>query len=792
MLLRLFLHFKSLIYRNTKNTGDIVISHKKTNADLGEINNNKEEKIMKKQLSFLMAAALLCRMTGCSEKPSEPTKTAEDIAVTQTMYKEESVDFPSDFLYTEGLTYVEGTGVRLYYMNKDNKYCYADYDENMEVSATNELYSAENIKNMIIDGKADGSSAAWVEFIESDGEIGSEEYFENAVVTYEIHKFAPDGTETDVIIPEIGQYIAYPDDFVMGFDDIGGQYIVTASSGRFLLDDSGNVTEASDDWSTMHYGTDSDGKLIAGGMKGYTYLDGATVDIPDDSLTEYGNYLSMQQGIEPGHDGFKAFFMLNTGIFGLNESGNLTQVVNYSDSLIQSAEYYNIVYAGEGKFAGFGARNDHVGFSVMTVRPEGYVMDRKEFTIGAVWDYDTIAGMATYYNKKSDKYIANVKQYDNEIDSIRADILAGDPPDIFFYPDPEMMYKLINIGSAENMYELSEKYGGFKKEDILDNIADAFEYKGGLYRMAMTFKLTMNYGSSKVFDKGLMTVDEFSQAVENMPEGMYIGNAFQYNDPVGAFRELCESGINNWVDFDNAKCNFDSPEFIKLMETIKNAEYAPEINIDEYLKLGEDERQMISDEEQHRLKNGTALLYQSYMYGYSDIAFMRKEVFLLDDGDYVIFFPPGNDPKGTVLANQLAFSILNGGENIEGAWDFANYILSDDFLLSYFNISDDFFTMKSAFDKKTEDAQYWSNPNTINPNGTQTYHGAYGSTPLTDEVIAEFRELVDNSTVLAGEFTDISAIMEDEFTEYAAGEISAETCAERIQNRVSIYLSENS
>ena len=106
---------------------------------------------MKKLLSFLTAMTFICTMTGCTDiKDESQLKSVEEITVSQTMYKETYVNFPDDKRFTEGMTYVDGQGVRLIYTDSNNCYKFADYDENMVVKSTTELFSVEAIHVLIL------------------------------------------------------------------------------------------------------------------------------------------------------------------------------------------------------------------------------------------------------------------------------------------------------------------------------------------------------------------------------------------------------------------------------------------------------------------------------------------------------------------------------------------------------------------------------------------------------------------------------------------------------------------
>lgn len=209
---------------------------------------------MKKLLSFLTAMTFICSMTGCTDSKDEnKSQPAEEITVSQTMYKEEHVEFPEDKRFTEGLTYVDEQGVRLIYTDSDNNYKFADYDENMVVKSTTELFTAEDNAFVDFDCADDGTMIALVVNVQSDYEIGTPEYFENAEFTYELRKYAPDGSgETVIPIPELGNYYAPYNDVIQNFQLIDGKILIVFSSGKLIMDLEGNILETRQEGGFFH------------------------------------------------------------------------------------------------------------------------------------------------------------------------------------------------------------------------------------------------------------------------------------------------------------------------------------------------------------------------------------------------------------------------------------------------------------------------------------------------------------------------------------------------------------
>ena len=129
-------------------------------------------------------------------------------------------------------------------------------------------------------------------------------------------------------------------------------------------------------------------------------------------------------------------------------------------------------------------------------------------------------------------------------------------------------------------------------------------------------------------------------------------------------------------------------------------------------------------------------------------------------------------------------SIWAGSKNKDAAWSFIRYCLDEDYQKdnSYSGLS----TNKAAYDAQFED-QIGQESYFYDVDGTETI------TTFTQEDADTIRAIVDNTVVAVGYSSDqINNIINEEAAYYFNGEKSAQDVAATIQNRVSIYVSEQS
>lgn len=749
---------------------------------------------MKKLLTYLTALTFICSMTACSgKKEIETSQPAEEITVSQTMYKEEHIDFPEDKRFVEGMTYIDGQGVRLIYTDSENCYKFADYDENMAVKSTARLFTAE--KNILVnlDCASDGTMIALLTYIHSEHEVGTPEYFENAEFSFELRKYAPDGSGEEIIpLPELADYYVPYEDIIHNLKLIDGKILLALSSGRLIMNLEGNILESRQESGYISYCEDSHGNIIAAADTGYCYMDSLSLDLPE-NMTEYGDYLrlNLNLGVSKGFGGFKLFFMFNSGVYGLTENNSLVEVFNYNNSLVSINDYRSLVYAGEGKFAGIGNDMEKSFLSLLTVRPDDYVMNRKDIVIGVIGKIGTDRQeLASMYNKKNDSYKADLKVY-GEMDDFTAAVLIDDAPDCISYTGTYNMRRFNNLGAVMNMYELSAKYGGFKREDILDNVLEALEIDGSLYGICQKFSIPVSIGRSDYFPNGKMTWQEFKDTYNSFPEDVYFSNIMGMNLPRDVFEFLCTSNLHSFIDYENGKCNFNTPEFAEMLEFTQTVRLMPEMDWQTFYDTHTDEEaNLFHEDDFNSISKGESMLTNDWASYIGDFIELKRK-YNFDDGEFTLINSPSDNPNSQIQLDTL-YSVVTNGKCPEGAWDYINYITSENFLTSYLQTYRSFSSFKGAFEKINERIRWESeNPTYIDENG-RTHAVFTTSKPITDVEYNMALEYIGNCTVPTDYNEALYNIIMEEYTAFAAGDKTAEECAERIQNRVSIFLSENS
>ncbi|MBQ3139749.1 MAG: extracellular solute-binding protein, partial [Ruminococcus sp.] len=505
--------------------------------------------------------------------------------------------------------------------------------------------------------------------------------------------------------------------------------------------------------------------------------------------TKFGEYIRRSGEIFTGAGDYSLFAVMQRGIYGITADGQVLQLLDFAGSRVTSNTLYDFAYVGEGKFAAFYSGDmGETALLLMTVRPDDYVETREKVVLAIDGINTTIDDLAGTFNKSSDEYEVEIRTYEYGTDALRADVLSDNSPDIYCYSDLDTVQSYTNIGAFADMYELMDTYGGLSREDIMPNVLEAYETGDKLYFMSDKFFVHYLIAWSEVLGREYSnwTMDEFFEVVENMPENMYIGDKWSFDSRNGLFSYLCCNNVEQWVDFDNNTCDFNSESFIKTLELCRDLKLVFD-EMPDYENMTQEETAVLEEMNAALLKNKEALLgwsggQMAWLAGPASAAH-----FGLKMEDITLVANPTKNGGGTINGGDY-YSVLKSGNCTEGGWAYMCWLLSqkkqEEIGFHMFPVR------KDAFYKCTE-KQRAATEGSSASGGTNGYRYEFDPT-ITEEQYEYIIGFIEKCNSLSGYRSKVREILDDEYKSFAAGEITAEECAERIQSRMEIYLSENS
>ena len=314
------------------------------------------------------------------------------------------------------------------------------------------------------------------------------------------------------------------------------------------------------------------------------------------------------------------------------------------------------------------------------------------------------------------------------------------------------------------------------REALVEPFLNAISQDGKLYWITNSFNLVTLAGpSSIVGTEPGWTYDDFYAALDQMPEGCEILSLGTTKQSV--FDSICNLNLDSFVDWGTGTCNFDSEEFINLLKFTDL--FPAEFDWQNY-------EWTQNDSDDVRIKEGRQLL-MSLSVGYpSDLVYYKG---YFEGGMTLIGFPdvPGS---GSVFSTYSpGFAISETCKEKDAAWRFVSGFLKEDFQNNYGSYG--FSVNRKLFDKSFQDALGQEFNNYV-----MDASGEYVNQTITftQEDMDMLLDVINNTQLFGQSYAStqdqLQKIVSEEVSSYFAGEKSAEDVAAMIQNRASIYVSE--
>jgi len=402
----------------------------------------------------------------------------------------------------------------------------------------------------------------------------------------------------------------------------------------------------------------------------------------------------------------------------------------------------------------------------------------------------------TFFNMTNAEYRIKTVDYSNldtvetpngAAEQLMKEFGMGKFPDLVYLDDDLDYNNLTSKGFMYNLYDL-----GFTPDSIPKNVRTVCEYGGGLYKLPMTFTYTTLM--TKDGTSSLSLTDLISQYKTH-------GNKLiPQLDRDALLDYLIKAGaLGKFIDYANAKCDFNNPEFVSFIEFLRTYNNVPEISIlRPHYDLGNLECQQL-------VKGGDAVYFMASSHHRS--ASLPVYSFLYDGANYTYCGFPTTYGSGIVIETDYEFGITKASANPDGALEFLRVMFEGEESDTYFwteNLrtnTDILMSRLKSYISHEEYLQYYdTGSNRImqfekrgKENAFDEFYGnpeRYIIPEVSDDELEYFIEAILNAEVRSDEDSGLLDILYDELTPYLAGQDTASNTANRINSRVGIYLAE--
>jgi hypothetical protein len=167
--------------------------------------------------------------------------------------------------------------------------------------------------------------------------------------------------------------------------------------------------------------------------------------------------------------------------------------------------------------------------------------------------------------------------------SFNNDLVSGKGADIYFSPYGELDFEnLGQKGALADLYEFIDADSDISRDDFVQSILKAMEYKGKLYAVSPDFSLNTIVGKKSLlgqYDK--WDYNAVYELAKSHPDAILFANSNQEKN----LDKFMAYSLDMFYNSDTAECGFDSEQFIKLLELAKGSgtEYDNSADIGELL-----------------------------------------------------------------------------------------------------------------------------------------------------------------------------------------------------------------
>ena len=398
-------------------------------------------------------------------------------------------------------------------------------------------------------------------------------------------------------------------------------------------------------------------------------------------------------------------------------------------------------------------------------------------TIAYGWIDDLTKSELVRINKSNDSYkivLKDYSQYNNSdnpdagMKQLELDLINNTAPDIILYSSFQNARTLENLGAFADLYEIMNNDNEFDNSLLLDNVLQAFQYKGKLYSIPVDFKILTMCGLTKsIGDKSSWNIQRMINLYENNTSYTKL---MCNNNKRRLTENILLNNIGVFVNYERKECYFNSEEFSDLINFIQEIGSNDDCSDNSFDIANEDallDMVYISNFEE----------FHKYLAGYCN----NQEVSFVG-------FPTSNSHNSLILS-ELQLAINAKSSQKELAWKFLKKILSYEFQKDIIN---KFPINKEVFYERAKTATIIPKDNAGNDveNIFNLDKSPRDIGYLTDTEKKECIDLVLETNKSLIYDINIYRICEEEFAPFIDNNQTANETVQRIQQRVSLYLNE--
>ena len=407
------------------------------------------------------------------------------------------------------------------------------------------------------------------------------------------------------------------------------------------------------------------------------------------------------------------------------------------------------------------------------------ISEKTAITLGTMFLEPNVQSEIMKFNRSNDKYEIKVIDYselypgdglEEAKKQLDMDIISGKAPDIINVDGNVKKY--VDKGIFLDLTPEFDKGGALEGIELLPNIAEMMKYDDKMYTFMPSFKVaTCAVRAKFAKGKGSLTYKELDDLIKS--NGTDYEKAFGSNHNKSYGNLLMPHYADKCIDWNEKKCDFKNPEFIEFLNFINKF---PD-KASGHSNLAEIDKSYAEDK---------GIYYRELFSNLNEYARLKQLVFN-DDIELVGY--PNNSRENIASIYGELYAVNSNTAHKDIVLEFVkNLILSekDDSYSGFSTVKQKFEEeLQEATKEKSDDdesAQLWD----------QINHVMVKMKPLSQEEVSKFYDYTVSINSLDCMNNEITNIIAEEASAFYCGQKTAEEVADIIQNRVTVYINENS
>lgn len=542
----------------------------------------------------------------------------------------------------------------------------------------------------------------------------------------------------------------------------------------------------------VQYSADKVGLLTNGETHGVKVFDpvkkdwGETIELP-----------TFAYDIQPGDDVYDFFYDYNGKIYGyISETDTAEKVVDWMECDVDSNNMQAYKILPDGRVFAFTQKWTQDGtqtqFILLSRVDAATLPEKTTLTLACMYMDYNLRSQIVNFNRRNSQYRIVVKdysEYNTEDDynagltKLATEIASGAMPDILV-TDQLPVSRYAAKGLLQDLWPFIDADTEISRDDLVTDVLDALSIDGRLYEIPASFSLSTVAGLEKVVGEyDTWTLADLRDAMTKLQPGATIFGEGVTKDNI--LENCVSASFDELIDWETGTCSFDGETFRELLEFANEfpAEFDYE-NSDMYDTYESD---------YSRMRSGKQLLTNQGFYGFDDlyVTFVAME-----NAPCFVGYPTTGTPRRSTFQTDTALAITAACIDNDAAWAFVRTTLQEEYQNEIWTLP----INKSVFDAKLAEAMKQEFYTDENGNQVEQSKGGIGwgndemieIYAVTPEQRDAFMELLHSTTSVNSYDESIMEIVREETGGYFAGQKTLDETVKIIQNRVSLYVAEQS